>query len=77
MDYFLRNQSDFVIPTVKSVNYGLESVGFFGSKTWENLPNNLKNKEPIESVKMAVKDWKPESCPCRLCKTYLQNIGYL
>ena len=23
---------------------------------------------------MTFKEWKLESCPCRLCKTYLQNI---
>ena len=75
--YFLRNQRDFVILTVKSVNYGLESIRFFGPKKWKSLPNNLKNKELTESFKMAIKEWKPESCLCRLCKTYLQNIGYL
>ena len=74
---FLRNQRDFVIPNIKSVNYGLESIRFLGIKIWESLPNNLKNKESIESFKMAIKAWKPKSCPCRLCKTYLQNIGYL
>ena len=76
-DYFLRNQRDFVIRTVKSVNYGLESIRFLQPKIWESLPNNLKNKESIESFKMAIKEWKPDSCPCRFCKTYLQNIGYL
>ena len=76
-DYFLRNQRDFVSRTVKSVNYGLESIRFLWPKIWESLPNNLKNKESIESFKMAIKEWKPDSCPCRFCKTYLQNIGYL
>ena len=45
--YFLRNQRDFVIPTVKSVNYGLESIRFLGPQIWESLPNNFKNKESI------------------------------
>ena len=54
-DYFLRNQRDFVILTIKSVNYGLESIRFLGPKIWESLPNNLKNKESIESVKMATR----------------------
>ena len=30
--YFLGNQRDFVIPTVKSVNYGLEALGFKDQK---------------------------------------------
>ena len=45
--YFLRNQRDFVIPTVKSVNYGLESIRFLGPQIWESLPNSFKNKESI------------------------------
>ena len=72
-----RNQTDFVIPQVKSANYGLESIRGLGPKIWESLPNDLKNKESIDSFKTAIKRWKPESCPCYLCKTYLQNIGYL
>ena len=39
------------------------------------LPDNFKNKDSVESFKMAIKEWKPDSCPCRLCKTYVQNIG--
>ena len=45
-----------MILTVKSVNYGLESIRFLGPKIWESLPNNLKNKESIESFKMAIKE---------------------
>ena len=67
--YFLRNQREFVIPPIKSVNYSLESIRFLGRKIWESVPNNLKNKESIESFKMAIKEWKPESCPFCLCKT--------
>ena len=73
----LQNQTDFVILQVKSVNHGLESIRILGSKIWESLPNVLKNKESVDSFKTAIKRWKPESCSCRLCKTYLQNIGFL
>ena len=41
-NYNLRNQTDFVIPQVKSVNYGLESIRFLGIKIWESLTNDLK-----------------------------------
>ena len=75
--YVLRNQTDFVIPRVKSVNYGFESIRYLGPKIWESLPYDLKNKESVDSFKTAIKKWKPISCPCRLCKIYLHNIGYL
>ena len=76
-EYNLRNQADFVVPHFKSVNFGFESIRYIGPKIWESLPQDLKNKETIDSFKTAIKKWKPDSCPCRLCKTYLQNIGYL
>ena len=75
--YNLRNQANFVIPRVKSVNYGFESIRYLGPKIWESLPHELKDIESVASFKAAIKKWKPDSCPCRLCKTYLQNIGYL
>ena len=64
--FLLRNQRNFVIPTVKSVNIDLENIRFLRQKMWESLLNNLKNKESIESFKMAIKKWKPLSCPCYL-----------
>ena len=76
-EYNWRNQAVFVVPHVKSVNFGFESIRYIGPKIWESLPQDLKNKETTDSFKTAIKKWKPDSCPCRLCKTYLQNIGYL
>ena len=72
----MQNQKDFLIPQVESVNYDLESIWFLGQKLGESLPNDLKNNELVDSFKTTIKKWKPESSPCRLCKTYLQNIGY-
>ena len=62
----MRRQTDFVITQVKSVNWGLESIRVLGPKTWESLSNELK--EPVDSFQTTIKRWKPESCPCRLCK---------
>ena len=35
------------------------------------------DKESVCSFKTVIKKWKLDSCPYRLCETYLQNIGYL
>ena len=56
-NYNLQNQTDFVIPQVKSVNHGLESVRFLGPKIWESLPNDLKNNENLLIVlKLPLRD---------------------
>ena len=23
-----------------------------------------------------VTNWKPDTCPCRLCKTYIEGVGF-
>ena len=42
---------------------------------WNILPDRLKNS--IEALKMQIKKWKPENCPCLLCKVYVQNVGFV
>ena len=29
------------------------------------------------SIKSKIKNWVPLSCPCFLCKTYIQNVGFV
>ena len=75
--YELRHTSDFIIPRVKSVNYGSESVHYLGPKIWDSLPSSMKELNSLNSFKSAIKSWVPISCPCRLCKTYIHNVGYI
>ena len=37
----------------------------------------MKEIDSINEFKHVIKTWKPDLCSCRLCKVYLQNIGYL
>ena len=45
--YSLRSQTDFSLPQVKSVNYGLKALRYFGLKIWNILPNNIKNSRTL------------------------------
>ena len=55
----------------------LLSVRYLGSKLWEIIPAYTKELDTTDKFTIAIKNWKPEFCPCRLCRVYLQNIGYL
>ena len=75
--YNLRSWSDFTLPIVRTANYGIESIRYLSPKIWESIPGNMKEVDTIERFKSGIKKWRPESCPCRLCKTYLQQVGYM
>ena len=75
-NYNLRNHSYFLIPTVKTVYHGSESIKNLGPRIWNLVPNNLKQLGDIDSFKTEIKNWIPAKSPCRLCKTYIPNVGF-
>ena len=46
--YNLRNRSQFIIPNVKTLNHGSESLRYLGLKLWQTIPSYLKE---IDSLK--------------------------
>jgi len=75
--YNLRNNTQFTLPAIRTVYHGSESISFLGPKIWNMLPDNLQNASSLEVFKTSIKRWKPENCPCRLCRIYVQNIGFI
>ena len=62
---------------VKNVYYGTESISHLGPKIRDILPENLKNIENLEYFQKEIKTWKPDNCPCRMCKVYFESVGFL
>ena len=77
MPYELRHRPQFQIPWVHSVFSGTECLKFLGPKIWALVPNEMKQLESLGKFKNAIKQWKPTSSPCRLCKRYIHMIGFL
>ena len=75
--YNLRKLSQFYRPKVNSVCYDLQSVSFLGPIIWNLVPNELKDIGNLAAFKKTIKKWSPEKCPCRLCKVYVSNAGFI
>ena len=76
-NYQLRHTSHFSIPPVRSVYNGTESLSFLGPKIWDIVPTELKKVKSLNTFKSGIKNWWSQNCPCRLCKRYLPNIGFV
>ena len=57
--YNLRRSSDFTLPIVRTVNYGIESIRYLGPKIWESILADTKEVDTIERFKSVIKKWKP------------------
>ena len=75
--YPVRNELRFKSRNIHTVMYGIERAAFVGSKIWGYMPSELKESKSRNEFRSKTKTWKPENCPCKLCKIYLQRIGYL
>ena len=64
---------------VKSKCHGSESLPFLGPRivaVWLQR-YDCKDIDILNTFKNKVNNWKPENCPCRLCKVYINNIGFV
>lgn len=81
VDYNGKCESDkklnYKVPAIKTVSYGNESFRYLGPKIWNLVPDDMKHVQSLQLFKKKVKSLKFENCPCTLCKTYVQNIGYI
>ena len=75
--YNLRNIPQFNIPLVHTTCYGTESLSYLGPKLWKMVPINIREVPNLLDFKRLIKKWIPDNCPCRLCKDYIKDLGYL
>ena len=75
--YLLRKERCWEVPHVETVNYGTETLRYRGIKTWDLIPENIKESDSLSVFKKKIKEWKPHGCTCRLCKQYIFNLGYI
>ena len=73
--YNTRNKRKFHSKSIKFVTFGTEKLSHLAPKIWELVPVEIKNVDSVASFKRAIKKWKPINCPCRLCQTYVFQVG--
>ena len=77
--YNLRQISQFSKSLVKSLHHGTESISYLGPRIWDiiHVPDDYKTIQNLDTLKIEIKKWKPENCPCRLRKVYIDRAGFL
>ena len=58
------------IMDLKTVNYKAPTI-------WAKFPSEYKLASFLKEFKVKIKTWKCDICPCRLCKTFQPNIGFV
>ena len=75
-NYSLRNRATLQGRSIKTVMYGSEAIQF-GAKDMEHFTNGIKKIVSPTLFEKKIREWAPKNCACSLCKTCVQNIGFL
>ena len=60
-----------------TVYFGTESISSLAPKIWELIPSDIRSANSLGIFKEKLKFWTTGKCPCRLCKTYIGNVGFI
>ena len=66
----------FVTHNVRTEHYGKATLSYLGPKIWNIIPDEIKSA-PTFVFKQKIRSWKPDKCPCKLCKTYIAGVGII
>ena len=73
----LRNINTFHTGNVRTVYNGTETVTFRGADIWAQLPEGIKKASTIKEFKAKIKTLQNINCKCRICKTFISNVGFI
>ena len=72
--YNLRKGNALVSEFFKTTSHGLASVSYLESVIWDQTPAEINS---LNVFKEKIKIWIQSNCPCRICKNYVQNLGFI
>ena len=75
--YSLRNDPELQRRRNRTVYFGTESISSLAPKIWELIPSDIRSANSLGIFKEKIKFWTTVKCPCRLCKTYIGNVGFI
>ena len=73
----IRNFQEIFTENRRTVKYGTETVMFRAPFFWASPYTKYKNAKSLDEFKSKMKTWKCDFCQGRLCKKYVQNLGFI
>ena len=77
INYDFRSQTDFELGPIYTAANGLRSLKYFAPKIWNIVPMDIRNSDSLSEFTTKMKSWKLVTCPCNLCRTFIDQVGYI
>ena len=60
-----------------AVYLGAGSISSLAPRMWELIPSDNRSANSLGISKENINFWTIDKCPCRICKTYIYNVGFI
>ena len=70
------SKSTFIGRNVRTVSWGTETIAHLSPKIWSLIPADFKTFS-LSKFTNKIRNWTPLKCPCRLCKIYIKDLGFV
>ena len=75
--YNLWNGKKFSLPRFRTVRHGSEFIRFRGQQALATVLHIIKCARTLKEFKRKIKCMAVETCQCRLCQTFVPNLGFI
>ena len=76
-EYNIKNFQVLLADFRRTANYGIEIITYRVPSLCVKLPSEYKLAAYLEEFKVKIKKWKCDTFPCRLCKKFQPNLGFV
>ena len=76
-NYNFRNASILKRKRYFTVHYGSECLVSLAPEMWELVPDSVREVKTLPIFKNKIKAWATDNRPCRLCKNYIGQVGFI
>ena len=73
----LRNPNWLITHCKSTVKYGIDLIVYKGPQIWQTFSKDLKNSDFLSIFKCNFKKLWDINSQCKICKTYIRNVGYV
>ena len=75
--YNLRSGIYLASRNMHTAYFGTDTISSLGPKLWKLIPDKIKQASTLSAFKAKIKSWTINNCSCRLCKTFVKDIGFV
>ena len=76
-NYSFWSGTHLVNRNIHAAHFGTDTITNLGPKIWKLVPDEIKNASSLLVFKSRIKTWTTDNCPCRLCKTFVKDLGFI